>query len=170
MRVPFLYLLYHGHIDRNLLLRRYTYDKTPDVCVVFICNFDPFGYGDMVYEVGTNGEQAAEMPEIAALLKYMSDSNGVDETCGLTKPVSERTVAVKNDRDKEEKYMISALKEYFLREDCRAEGRMAYAEALKALGKLLAEEGKTEEFLKAATDEEYAISLFQHYNISSKAF
>lgn len=70
--------------------------------------------------------------------------------------------------------MISELKEYFLREDCRAEGRAegraeertAYAEALKALGKLLAGEGKTEEFVKAATDEEYAVSLFQHYNIS----
>lgn len=182
--------IYHSHIDRNLLLRGCSYDKAPDVCVVFICNFDPFGYGDMVYEVGTNfrrwrngpvpdgridyylninhtnQEQAAEMPEIAALLKYMGNSNGVDGACELTKLVSERTVAVKNDRDKEEAYMISELKEYFLREDCRAEGRTAYAEALKALGKLLAGEGKTEEFVKAATDEEYAISLFQHYNIS----
>ena len=182
--------IYHSHIDRGILFRGQSYEDTPDSCVIFICNYDPFGYGDMVYLTGTNfriwrheevpdgrlayylnithtnSEQAAAMPEIAALLKYMSNSNGIDNTCRLTKLVSERTIAVKNDNSKEEAYMLWSLKEKLDRADHIKEGRREYASALKTLGEILKKEGKTDEFVEAASNSEYAEELFQKYHIA----
>lgn len=70
--------------------------------------------------------------------------------------------------------MLWSLKEKLDREDHikeerkegRKEGRREYASALKTLGEILKKEGKTDEFVEAASNSEYAEELFQKYHIA----
>lgn len=66
--------------------------------------------------------------------------------------------------------MLWSLKEKLDREDHikegRKEGRREYASALKTLGEILKREGKTDEFVEAASNSEYAEELFQKYHIA----
>ena len=44
---------YHSQIDMDLLLSGSDYRKLPDTYVIFICDFDPFGFGKYLYSFYT---------------------------------------------------------------------------------------------------------------------
>lgn len=44
---------YHSQIDMDLLLSGSDYRELPDTYVIFICDFDPFGFGEYLYSFYT---------------------------------------------------------------------------------------------------------------------
>ena len=53
---------YQSQMDMELLLAGETYEKLPDTYVIFVCDYDPLGYGKYRYTIGQN---CCEVPELA---------------------------------------------------------------------------------------------------------
>ena len=134
---------YHSQIDMDIIAKGTDYRELPDTYVIFICNFDPFGFGKYKYtfdmictETGemlddgartiflsTKWSDDLEVPEglrkflefVAADIKSSTEDFGDEYVRSLQKSVSR----IKSDREIGERYML--LKE--LLSDERAEGR-----------------------------------------------
>ena len=52
---------YHGQIDMELLLSGMSYKELPDAYVIFICDFDPYGYGKYRYTRKSICEEVQEL-------------------------------------------------------------------------------------------------------------
>ena len=87
---------YHGQIDMELLLSGSDYTELPDVYVIFICDFDPFGGKKYRYTFTRRCEE------------------------DFVKKLQESIRRIKGSREMEERFMIF---EEMLREE-RAEGRV----------------------------------------------
>ena len=135
---------YHSQIDMELISTGTDYKELPDTYVIFICNFDPFGFGKYKYtfdmictETGemlddgartiflsTRWSDDSEVPEgLRKFLQYVAadtaastEDFGDDYVRSLQKSVSR----IKSDRKMGERYML--LKE--LLSDERNEGRI----------------------------------------------
>ncbi len=133
---------YHSQIDMELISTGTDYKELPDTYVIFICNFDPFGFGKYKYtfdmictETGemlddgartiflsTRWSDDSEVPEgLRKFLQYVAadtaastEDFGDDYVRSLQKSVSR----IKSDREMGERYML--LKE--LLSDEKAEG------------------------------------------------
>ena len=134
---------YHSQIDMDIIAKGTDYKELPDTYVIFICDFDPFGFGKYKYtfdmictETGemlddgartiflsTKGTNGSEVPEgLRKFLGYVAADTAAstedfddDYVRSLQKSVSR----IKSDREMGERYML--LKE--LLSDERAEGR-----------------------------------------------
>ncbi len=53
---------YHSQIDMDILLTNTDYELLPNTCVIFICDFDPFGKGFYRY---TQQKLCQELPELS---------------------------------------------------------------------------------------------------------
>lgn len=181
-------------MDHYINIRGKAYTELPETHVIVFCRKDPFGYGNMVYTPDkclypgqdkkfndgrfmyfvnmecSDLEQDLDFPYLSALLRYMRNSQGVDRTCELTGLVSKKATEIKNDKDKEEEYMLWTIRDDTEQERSRLrgqqEGHKEYASALKILGDILKKEGKTDEFVEAASNSKYAEQLFQKYHIA----
>lgn len=149
---------YHGQIDMELLLSGSDYTELPDVYVIFICDFDPFGNKKYRYTfvrqceedsdlrlqegcktifLSTSGENDGEVPE--ALVKFLNfvkadlSESEADFQDDFVEKLQESIRRIKSSREMEERFMIF---EEMLRDE-RAEGR--------AQGKA---EGKAEDVLE----------------------
>ena len=155
---------YHSQIDMEALLSGQEYEKLPDVYVIFICDFDPFGSGRYCYTfqpiceedhqlvlndgstsifLSTCGKNEEETPEsLVQFLKYAgADLPASTEEYGdaFVRQLQESVRRIKGSRRMEEKFMRL---EELLREERaegKAEGREAGREEGHALGK---EEGR----------------------------
>ena len=134
---------YHSQIDMDIIAKGTDYKELPDTYVIFICDFDPFGFGKYKYtfdmictETGemlddgartiflsTKGTNGSEVPEgLRKFLGYVAADTAAstedfddDYVRSLQKSVSK----IKSDREMGERYML--LKELLSEE--RAEGR-----------------------------------------------
>lgn len=157
---------YHGQIDMELLLSGSDYTELPEVYVIFICDFDPFGKKKYRYTftkqceeepgaqlqegcksifLSTRGENDREVPgELVSFLNFVKADLSESETDfedDFVEKLQNTIRRIKSNREMEERFMIF---EEMLRDE-RAEGK---AEG-KAEG--IAEgiaEGKTEAVLE----------------------
>lgn len=135
---------YHGQIDMELLLSGSDYTELPDVYVIFICDFDPFGKKKYRYTftrqceedqkilleegcksifLSTAGENVSEVPkELVKFLNFVkadlseSESDFEDD---FVEKLQETIRRIKTNREMEERFMIF---EEMLRDE-RAEGK-----------------------------------------------
>ena len=122
---------YHGQIDMELLLSGVEYEELPDSYVIFICDFDPLGYGkyrytprmrldelpEVVYDDGahtiflsTKGTNESEVPkELATFLKFVGASledSEADFQSDLVKQFQASILKIKSDREMRSRYML----------------------------------------------------------------
>ena len=153
---------YHGQIDMELLLSGSDYTELPEVYVIFICDFDPFGKKKYRYTftkqceeepgaqlqegcksifLSTRGENDREVPgELVSFLNFVKADLSESETDfedDFVEKLQDTIRRIKSNREMEERFMIF---EEMLRDE-RAEGK---AEGI-AEGKA---EGKTEAVLE----------------------
>ena len=153
---------YHGQIDMELLLSGSDYTELPEVYVIFICDFDPFGKKKYRYTftkqceeepgaqlqegcksifLSTRGENDREVPgELVSFLNFVKADLSESETDfedDFVEKLQNTIRRIKSNREMEERFMIF---EEMLRDE-RAEGK---AEGI-AEGKA---EGKTEAVLE----------------------
>ena len=149
---------YHGQIDMELLLSGSDYTELPEVYVIFICDFDPFGKKKYRYTftkqceeepgaqlqegcksifLSTRGENDREVPgELVSFLNFVKADLSESETDfedDFVEKLQNTIRRIKSNREMEKRFMIF---EEMLRDE-RAEGK---AEGIA--------EGKTEAVLE----------------------
>ena len=166
---------YHGQIDMELLLTGTEYEELPDSFVIFICDFDPFGYGkycytvrhsfrelpDTEYEDGsytiflsTKGTNDAEVPEeLAAFLKYAgaeTEASDADYRSELVKQFQETMRRIKEDREMRSRYMLF---EEMMRDEFKAGKVKGKAEYIN----ILLKKNRSPEEIAELLDEDIAV-------------
>lgn len=139
---------YHSQIDMELIRSGEDYTELPDVYVIFICDFDPFGQSKYCYTfanqclelptlnqmdgsrsifLSTKGKNREDVSEsIVKFLEYVeadlseSEKNFEDD---FVKKLQKSVQNVKKSREMEERYMHFELLIKEEREEARAEGR-----------------------------------------------
>ena len=157
---------YHGQIDMELLLIGSDYTELPEVYVIFICDFDPFGKKKYRYTftkqceeepgaqlqdgcksifLSTRGENDREVPgELVSFLNFVKADLSESETDfedDFVEKLQNTIRRIKSNREMEERFMIF---EEMLRDE-RAEGKAEGIAEGKAEG---IAEGKTEAVLE----------------------
>ena len=157
---------YHGQIDMELLLSGSDYTELPEVYVIFICDFDPFGKKKYRYTftkqceeepgaqlqegcksifLSTRGENDREVPgELVSFLNFVKADLSESETDfedDFVEKLQNTIRRIKSNREMEERFMIF---EEMLRDE-RAEGNAEGIAEGKAEG---IAEGKTEAVLE----------------------
>ena len=135
---------YHGQIDMELLLSGSDYTELPEVYVIFICDFDPFGKKKYRYTftkqceeepgaqlqegcksifLSTRGENDREVPgELVSFLNFVKADLSESETDfedDFVEKLQNTIRRIKSNREMEERFMIF---EEMLRDE-RAEGK-----------------------------------------------
>ena len=135
---------YHGQIDMELLLSGSDYTELPEVYVIFICDFDPFGKKKYRYTftkqceeepgarlqegcksifLSTRGENDREVPgELVSFLNFVKADLSESETDfedDFVEKLQNTILRIKSNREMEERFMIF---EEMLRDE-RAEGK-----------------------------------------------
>ena len=135
---------YHGQIDMELLLSGSDYTELPEVYVIFICDFDPFGKKKYRYTftkqceeepgaqlqegcksifLSTRGENDREVPgELVSFLNFVKADLSESETDfedDFVEKLQDTIRRIKSNREMEERFMIF---EEMLRDE-RAEGK-----------------------------------------------
>ena len=127
---------YHSHMDMEMLDTSTKYQALPEAYVIFICDYDPIGFGKYVYTIeskcrelpeleyndgihtillSTHGENEAEvLPDVVKFLKFVkADLRDSDNDFGseYVKKIQSIISYIKSSREMEAKYM--SLDEYF---------------------------------------------------------
>ena len=180
---------YHGQIDMELLLSGSDYTELPDVYVIFICDFDPFGRRKYRYTFtrqceeetgmhleegcksiflcteGSNPQEVSE--ELVKFLKFVKadlSESEQDFGDGFVEKLQKTIQQIKSSREMEERFMIF---EEMLREE-RAEGK-AEGKA-EAILELLSDLGKpSEELRRRILNEKNADTLNKWIKLAAKA-
>lgn len=155
---------YHSQIDMDIIAKGTNYKELPDAYVIFICNFDPFGFGKYKYTFDMICTETGEMLDDGARTIFLSTkgTNGLEVSEGLRKflefvkadladstkdfgndyvrSLQKSVSKIKSDREMGERYML--LKE--LLSDERAEGiargrAISIIELLSELGEVSTE-------------------------------
>lgn len=121
---------YHSQIDMELISTGTEYEELPDVYVIFICDFDPFGKNKYCYTVenhcledtsidvgdgsrsiflSTKGQNEADVSEkLVSFLKYVQadlDESVMDYGDEFVKKLQETVMRVKESREMGDRYM-----------------------------------------------------------------
>ena len=122
---------YHSQIDMDLLLSGSDYRELPDTYVIFICDFDPFGFGKYLYSfytacreegsldfndgihtifLSTAGKNESEVPEaLVSFLKFvkadLSESRN-DFHNEYVRKLQLSIRKIKENREMEERFML----------------------------------------------------------------
>ena len=168
---------YQSTIDVTYLSPGMWYSDLPDTYVVFICLFDPIGYGLAKYtfreyceenkniplESGTtkvivNAKSTAEeLPEgLRPFLRYLMEHTPEDD---LTRRIASSIDDAKRYRKWEIEYMLFEEKLNDERKAGRKEGIDIYARLTKAL----IDEGRVDDLVRAGEDPEYREALISQY-------
>ena len=155
---------YHSQIDMDIISTGTDYKELPDTYVIFICDFDPFGFGKYKYTFDMICTETGETLDDGARTIFLSTkgTNGLEVSEGLRKflefvkadpadstkdfgddyvrSLQKSVSRIKSDREMGERYML--LKE--LLSDERAEGiargrAISIIELLSELGEVSAE-------------------------------
>ena len=140
---------YHAMIDSRVLKSGENFGKLKDVYVIFICDYDPFGYDQVKYTIKNTCLELPEMPyedgaqtivlytkgkhgdiskELRQLLNYMentTDTNAVNDTL---KEIQEMVETVKRDGEVSLNYMKGFERDMLMYEEGMEDGRQAERE------------------------------------------
>lgn len=134
--------VYLGHMYKNMLEKGIKSYNIPNACVIFVCNFDLYGLGKMLYIQesiirGTNikpfshpdtfyinlkytdVDDANKYPELKNLVDLINQAPDFVPQCELTKETIRRIEKLKNSPTEEEYLMLNLFRD----EDLRNEGR-----------------------------------------------
>ena len=139
---------YSDLIDVQLLSTGTDYDKLPNLAIIFILSYDPFGKNAMYYEAGTTLKTHPEIPyddgirriylytggelpenadeydrRLQALLKYIEKSTEENVTDDTTKRLDEIVNTAKKKKEIGVRYMKSWEREQELIAEGKAEGK-----------------------------------------------
>lgn len=180
---------YHGQIDMELLLSGSGYTELPEVYVIFICDFDPFGKKKYRYTftrhceedagvylqegcksifLSTAGENDQEVPkELVKFLNFVRaelNESERDFEDDFVKKLQKTIRRIKSNREMEERFMIF---EEMLREE-RAEGK---AEGkIEDIFELLEELGRIPEELRTRIGNEKNLEILAKWHrLAAKA-
>jgi len=177
---------YHGLIDSQLLSAGSGYDKLPNVVIITILPYDPFGKNRMVYTIQnscsedctvtyndgarkiflyTKGTEGNPSQALKDMLKYIEKSTVENITNQDIASVSELVNKVKKLKEVGINYMKSWEIEQMARNEGKEEGREEMQEKMTKLMLLLSEAGRLDEMVKAAKDKEYLNILLQEFNL-----
>lgn len=184
---------YHSQIDMELLLSGSDYTELPDVFVIFICDFDPFGSQKYRYTferqceedsdlrlqegcktifLSTSGnndwEVSGELVKFLNFVKADLSESETDYDDDFVKKLQESIRRIKSDREMEERFMIF---EEMLRDE-RAEGKAeGRAEGkAEAVLELLEELGDVPESLRSKIATENDLELLTKWlRLAAKA-
>ena len=185
---------YHSQIDMDIIAKGTDYKELPDTYVIFICDFDPFGFGKYTFDMictetgemlddgartiflstkGTNGSEVSEglrkfLGYVAADIDASTEDFDDDYVRSLQKSVSK----IKSDREMGERYML--LKDLLKderklgRTEGLAEGRMqGWTEAVI---ELLSEfEGAADDIIDTVMAENDPKKLSAYHRAAAKA-
>ena len=165
---------YHSQIDMDLLRRGGGYGSLSDAYVIFICDFDPFGYkkyrytfqnmcleekgfvlkdGQTTMFLSTRGENPEEVPgSLVSFLKYIGlglSESTKESKDGYVRQLQAAVRRVKASREMEAKYMLLEEMLQDEREAGRAEGRAEGHAEGRVAGRA---EGKAEAILELLED------------------
>ncbi len=138
---------YHDQIDMDALLTGNSYENLPDIYVIFICDFDPFGDGLYRYSTRTvctetgkyvndgvetvylnaHGQNRSDIPkELLQFLDYVKDTGRtevISTTDSFVRHLQDTIDKIKLDRGMEERYMLLEEMMQKEREKGKQEGR-----------------------------------------------
>lgn len=169
---------YHGLIDTQLLSTGVSYDKLQNVVIIVILPYDPFGRNRMVYTIQnhciedssisyddgarkiflyTRGKEGNPSQELVDMLQYIEKTTDENVTNPEIEAVSHMVNRVKLKREVGISYMKSWEHDRMMKD----EGRNRVNE----LNKRLAEAGRIDDIIKAASDKEFQEKLFEEFNL-----
>lgn len=178
---------YHSQIDMELLRTGKSYGNLPDVYVIFVCDFDPFGLGKYQYTfrnvcleekefrlqdglttmfLSTHGKNRDDVPgELVSFLEYVGSdlqaSNGEFQD-GYVKQLQTAVRQVKASREMEAKYMLLEELLQDEREAGKTEGR-AEGKAEDVLDLLSELPGEIPDYLRKQILTEKNTDVLKHY-------
>ncbi|MGN0312393.1 MAG: Rpn family recombination-promoting nuclease/putative transposase, partial [Lachnospiraceae bacterium] len=125
---------YHSQLDMELLTSGTEYAKLPEVFVIFICDFDPFGKNKYCYHLqncciedrdigiqdgqhtvylSTKGKNSSEVaPELISFLNYIGsdlEHSQIPSSDPFVKQLQNAVQKVKESREMEDRYMLFEL-------------------------------------------------------------
>lgn len=169
---------YHGLIDTQLLSSGTDYEKLPNVVIIVILPYDPFGKNRMVYTIQnrcmeeetlpyddgakkiflyTKGTEGNPSQDLKDMLKYIQNTTDYNITNQNIASIHELVNKVKHKKE----VSISYMKSWEVEQMARDEGR----NRVNQLNIKLTEAGRTEDIIKAARDKEYQNALFEEFGI-----
>ena len=147
---------YQSQMDMELLLKGCEYAELPDSCVIFLCDFDPFGEGKYRYTfwtaceetekaslkdgrcimfLNTRGKNAEDVPkELVSFLKFVHadlKESQKDFQDDYVRQVQKSVTHIRESREMEERFMLLELLLKDEREAGRQEGLKATKEMLQ---------------------------------------
>ena len=177
---------YHGLIDTQLLSSGIHYDKLPNMFIIFILPYDPFGKNRMVYTISNHCEEDTTIPyddgakkiflytkgsegnpsqALRDMLKYIEKSTDDNVTNSDIASIQELVNKVKLKKEVGINYMKSWEVEYIARKEGFNEGHQNMQEKMNQLTLRLAHAGRMDDIVKAAGDKTYQEKLFQEFNL-----
>ena len=116
----------------------------------------------MFYTKGTEGNPSQELCDI---LKYMENSIAENVTNADIRAIHEQVDAVRRDKEVGVQYMKSWEREMLIREEGKEAGKQEERQKLSTLILRLTEDGRADDIVKAAQDEDYQKQLLEEYGL-----
>lgn len=182
---------YHGMMDTKLLASGASYDELPNVVIITILPYDPFGKKRMVYTVRrqcvedpsipyddgaqkifiyTKGTAESSSQDLMDMLKYIEETTASNVTNQDIASIHKLVTKAKCSKEVGINYMKSWVREKMIRDEERREGREEGLKQLDLMNQLnirLAEAGRIEDIVKAAKDPAYKEALLQEFCLST---
>ena len=185
---------YHGLIDTQFLSSGMDYGKLPNVVIIVILPYDPFGKDRMVYTIKnscaedlsvpyddgarkiflyTKGKEGNPSQKLSDMLKYIEKTTNNNVTNQDIESIQQLVERVKRKKEVGINYMKSWEVEKMVREEGYAEGyeggyNKGYdngQDRVNLLNIRLSEAGRTDDIVKAALDKAYQKSLFEEFQL-----
>lgn len=177
---------YHGLIDIQLLSSGSGYEKLPNVVIIVILPYDPFGKNRMVYTIQnrciedetlayddgakkiflyTKGTEGNPSQALKDMLKYIQNTTDYNITNQNIASIHELVNKVKHKKEVSISYMKSWEVEEMAKKEGYREGIQEMQNRINQLIIKLTEEGRTEDIIKSARDKEYQNALFEEFGI-----
>ncbi len=184
--LPWRTRLYQAIIDAKQLETGWDYQDLKNVYIIMILPYDPFGKNRMVYtfknrcvedpqtsyEDGvrkiylyTKGAKENASQELCDMLKYIENSIAENVTNESIRAIHKHVNTVKQDKEVGVQYMKSWERDIWLRREGKKEGKQEERQLINTLIIKLAEDGRTDDIVKSASDEAYQEALLKEYSL-----
>lgn len=173
---------YHGLMDTRLLASGASYDELPNVVIITILPYDPFGKNRMIYTICNQCVEDPSLPyddgakkifiyikgtaenasqTLTDMLKYIQETTDNNVTNQDIASIHELVLRVKHSREAGVSYMNSYVREQMIRK----EGKQEERGIMNQLTIRLAEAGRTDDIIRAARDPEYQEQLLAEFHL-----
>ena len=180
---------YGGRIDCDQLLKNEDYILLRPTYVIFICTFDPFNQdqyhysfentcaevedlklGDESYKLFFNaaGHKGTISDELKSFLKYVRDPKHMSEgeKSELVKKIDEIVEFANHDAEWRRNYMTFRQMQLDAKNEGIAIGEAKGVGLMAKLAVLLIRDGRTDDLVRAGSDEKYRNLLFKEYRLA----